>query len=104
MAARNNPKREKQIEAARKIAAETGDAHVDPAILFGRASNDDLERYTPEMLALTAVHAASELSAWSGSKPRVSIDTIAEVEPAGSAVSILSITDRNMPFLYESVM
>ena len=54
MAARNNPKREKQIESARKIAAATGEAHLDPEILFGRASNDDLELYTPEMLALSA--------------------------------------------------
>ena len=77
MAARNNPKREKQIESARKIAKATGEAHLDPEILFGRASNDDLELYTPEMLALSAVHSAKELAAWSGKAPRVSIDTIA---------------------------
>ncbi|MGO8147939.1 hypothetical protein AB9F42_34605, partial [Rhizobium leguminosarum] len=47
MAARNNPKREKQIESARKIAKATGEAHLDPEILFVRASNDDLELYTP---------------------------------------------------------
>jgi glutamate dehydrogenase len=104
MAARNNPKREKQIEAARKIAAATGDDHLDPAILFGRASNDDMGRYTPEMLALAAVHAARELAAWGGGASRVSVESIPDVEPEGVAVSVLSITDRNMPFLYESVM
>ncbi len=104
MAARNNPKREKQIEGARKIANERGEAHLDPEILFGRASNDDLERYTPEMLALSAVHSAKELAAWNSKTPRVSIDTIGGVAPDGIAVSVLSVTDRNMPFLYESVM
>lgn len=63
MAPKTNPKREKQIEAARKIAAATGKAHLDPEILFGRASNDDMELYSPEMLALAAAHAAKELAA-----------------------------------------
>ncbi|RAX43506.1 NAD-glutamate dehydrogenase [Rhizobium tropici] len=104
MAPRTNPKREKQIDTARKIAAASGKAHLDPEILFGRASNDDMERYTPEMLALAARHAARELAAWSGTSPRVSIEQVANIEPDGTAVSILSITDHNMPFLYESIM
>ncbi|WP_412064327.1 NAD-glutamate dehydrogenase [Rhizobium sp. SYY.PMSO] len=104
MAPKTNPKREKQIEAARKIAAATGEAYLEPEILFGRASNDDMELYTPEMLALAAVHAGRELAAWSGTSPRVSIEQVANIEPDGVAVSILSITDHNMPFLYESVM
>lgn len=99
MAARNNPKREKQIESARKIAKATGETHLDPEILFGRASNDDLELYTPEMLALSAVHSAKELDAWNGKAPRVGIDTIAGVTPGSIAVSVLSVTDQNMPFL-----
>jgi glutamate dehydrogenase len=102
MASRTNPKREKQIEAARKIAAATGETHLDPEILFGRASNDDMERYSPEMLALAAVHAARELAAWSGASPRVNIEQVANIDPDGMPVSILSITDHNMPFLYES--
>ncbi|MGO4564332.1 NAD-glutamate dehydrogenase [Rhizobium sp. 2YAF20] len=104
MAAKTNPKREKQIDAARKIATATGDAFLDPEILFGRASNDDMDRYTPEMLALTAIRSATELAGWTGKEPRVSIAQIDGVEPDGTAVSVLSITDRNMPFLYESVM
>lgn len=104
MASRTNPKREKQIEAARKFAAATGGAHLDPEILFGRASNDDIEHYSPEMLALAAAHAAKEVAAWSGTSPRVSIEQVAGIEPDGVAVSILSITDHNMPFLYESIM
>ncbi len=104
MAPKTNPKREKQIEAARKIAAATGEAYLEPEILFGRASNDDMELYSPEMLALAAVHAGRELAAWNGTSPRVSIEQVANIEPDGVAVSILSITDHNMPFLYESVM
>ncbi|MBW9056044.1 NAD-glutamate dehydrogenase [Rhizobium mesosinicum] len=104
MAVRNNPKREKQIESARKIAAATGEPHLDPEILFGRASGDDLELYTPEMLALSAVHSAAELAMWDRKTPRVSIDTVTDVTPGGVAVSILSVTDHNKPFLYESVM
>ncbi|MFK0165993.1 NAD-glutamate dehydrogenase [Rhizobium sp. NPDC090279] len=104
MAPKTNPKREKQIEAARKIAAAAGEAHLDPEILFGRASNDDMELYSPEMLALAATHAAQELAGWSGISPRVSIAQVAKIEPDGVAVSILSITDHNMPFLYESIM
>ncbi|QRM49013.1 NAD-glutamate dehydrogenase [Rhizobium sp. BG6] len=104
MAARNNPKREKQIESAAKIAAATGENFLAPEVLFGRASGDDLERYTPEMLALSAIHCAQQLSAWTGTAPHISIETVANVEPDGIAVSILSVTDNNMPFLYESVM
>ncbi|NTJ08963.1 NAD-glutamate dehydrogenase [Rhizobium lusitanum] len=104
MASRTNPKREKQLEAVRKIAATTGKAHLDPEILFGRASNDDMEHYSPEMLAHAAVHAARELAAWNGTSPRVNIEQVANIEPDGVAVSILSITDHNMPFLYESIM
>ena len=81
MAVRNSPKREKQIESARKIAAATGEPYLDPEILFGRASGDDLELYTPEMLALSALHSAAELSAWNGKSPRVNIGTIADVTP-----------------------
>ncbi|MEZ2129986.1 MULTISPECIES: NAD-glutamate dehydrogenase [unclassified Sinorhizobium] len=104
MAARINPKREKQIDSARKIASATGENFLDPGILFGRASNDDLERYTPEMLALAAVHAAKELAAWTGATPRISVEPVVNVEPEGIAVSILSVTDHNMPFLYQSIM
>ncbi|MFK0334151.1 NAD-glutamate dehydrogenase [Rhizobium sp. NPDC090275] len=104
MAARNNPKREKQIESANKIATAMGEHYLAPDILFGRASGDDLESYTPEMLAISAVHCAAELAAWTGNAPRVTITSLDNVEPDGVAVSVLSVTDHNMPFLYESVM
>ncbi|MBL0372283.1 NAD-glutamate dehydrogenase [Rhizobium sp. KVB221] len=104
MAERLDAKREKQFDIAAKVAAATGGLYLDPEILFKRASDDDLKQYTPEMLAYAAVHSAGELARWNGKVPRVSIEPIANVEPGGVAVSVLSVTDHNMPFLYESVM
>ncbi|MGV8937660.1 MAG: NAD-glutamate dehydrogenase [Allorhizobium sp.] len=97
-------KREQQFDGARKIALAIGDAFIEPAMLFSRASHDDIEHYTPEMLALSSIRAESDLSAWDGQAARVSIEPITDVEPDGVAVSVLSIVDRNKPFLYDSVM
>ena len=104
MVAKYSPKREKQIEAARKVAIDMRGDHIDPMILFGRASNDDMERYTADMLALAAIHSARELSAWNRTAARVSVEDIPGIEPDGIAVSVLSVTDHNMPFLFESIM
>jgi glutamate dehydrogenase len=104
MAGKPELKRRKQFDSAREVAAGTGKPHLDPAILFNRASDDDLKLYTPEMLAFSAIHSASELAAWDGKMSRVSIEPVANVEPGGVAVSVLSVTDHNKPFLYESVM
>ncbi len=104
MAARQNPKREKQIESARKIATAGKGPHLDPLILFGRASNDDLENYTPDMLAAAAKHAAERLQAWTRVRADITVEQVAGVEPEGVPVSVLTIVDRNMPFLFDSVM
>ena len=104
MGARNNPKRDKLVESARKLAAAAETRHLDPGILFGHASSDDLEAYTSEMLAAASEHAAAELDAWDGTSARVTIAPVDAVEPGGIPVSVLSVTDRNMPFLYDSVM
>ncbi|KGD95654.1 NAD-glutamate dehydrogenase [Rhizobium sp. YS-1r] len=104
MAARQNPKREKQIESARKIAAESKGPHLDPFILFGRASNDDLENYTPEMLARSARHAAERLQAWTRIRADITVETLSGVEPNSVPVSVLTVVDRNMPFLFDSIM
>ena len=58
MAAKRNPKREKQIQLARAAWAESGGVRLDPDILFGRASNDDVAAYTPEMLTPIALFSA----------------------------------------------
>jgi glutamate dehydrogenase len=104
MAAKRNPKREKQIQLARAAWAAGGGVRLDPDILFGRASNDDVAAYTPEMLAASAEYAGRELEAWTGETARISVATVAGVAPNGVPVSVLTVIDRDMPFLFDSVM
>ena len=104
MGGRTNMKREKHIEAAKAAAAALGARTLNPDILFGRASKDDIEHYTGEMLAAAAAHAMAEIEAWDGTAPRVTVTTLGDVKPQGQPVSVLSVTDRNQPFLYDSVM
>ena len=104
MGARTNVKREKHIEAAKAAAAALGAKTLNPDILFGRASKDDLEHYSGEMRAVAAAHAMAEIEAWDGTEPRVTVTTLAGVTPQSQPVSVLSVTDRNQPFLYDSVM
>ncbi|HUH49418.1 MAG TPA: NAD-glutamate dehydrogenase, partial [Mycoplana sp.] len=104
MSTRSNTRREKQIDAVAAAAAKRGEKFIDPSILFGRASNDDLDIYSDEMLAATAAHAHAEIFAWDGCEPRVTVTNDAAVAPQGTPISILSVTDRNQPFLYDSVM
>ncbi|KPF42952.1 NAD-glutamate dehydrogenase [Rhizobium sp. AAP43] len=77
---------------------------IAPSAIFGRASNDDLARYTPEMLAKASVHAATHLAAWDRQSPRIVIETLAGVAPDGIPVSVVSIVDHNKSFLYDSIM
>ncbi|NGO65224.1 NAD-glutamate dehydrogenase [Rhizobium daejeonense] len=104
MVANRKLKREPQLEAACEIAEALQEPFIDPAILFGRASGDDLDNYTPEMLAFSSLRAASDIAAWDGNAPHIVIAPIADVTPAGTPVSVLSIIERNKPFLYDSVM
>ncbi|WP_075291862.1 NAD-glutamate dehydrogenase [Pararhizobium arenae] len=104
MGAATNPKRERQIEGAHHAAKSLGGTFLSPDILFGRASRDDIEAYTPEMLALAARHAQHEIDNRLTDKPRITIETVEGIAPAGVPVSVLCVTDKNMPFLYDSVM
>ena len=104
MGARSNVKRDRFIEAAVASAKALDREVLDPGVLFGRASNDDLEHYSPAMLAEVAAHAQAEIAAWNGSDPRVSVTTIEAATATDTTVTVLSVTDRNMPFLYDSVM
>ena len=104
MATNMSGKRDKRIDSARKIAEAAGDMSLDPEILFRHASKDDLEAYSPEMLALVAAHAQSEIRGWDGGKPRVTIETLPGVTPGGATVSVIAVTEHNMPFLYDSIM
>lgn len=104
MAARSNPKRDKVLEAARQAAKALQSPIIDPMLLYSRASADDLEAYDVDMLAAGSVHAAAELAAWTGKSARVTISRVDKIAPAGEECSVLSVTDRNMPFLFDSVM
>jgi glutamate dehydrogenase len=101
---KHSPKRNKQMESARHAAGRTGKDFLDPAILFGRASDDDLGAYTPEMLGIAAAHAGSRLKAWNRVRADITITQVPGVEPNGVAVWLLTVIDRNMPFLFDSVM
>ena len=104
MVADRKSKRDQQWEKTRQIALASGKPFIEPALLFGRASNDDINNYTPEMLALSAIRAAADLTAWDREGPRISIAAIPGVDHSGNPASVLSIVDRNKPFLYDSVM
>lgn len=104
MGYRNNPKREKQIEKARQQAIAENAPFLDPGILYGRASSDDIEYYSADMLAASAAHSLGALSQWGGDTPHISIAQVQGVSPRNIPVTILTITGRNMPFLYDSVM
>ncbi len=104
MATSRQTRRDKQLDAARKIAVAIGEPFLDPAILFSGASPDDLDGYSAEMLAIASIHAAAEIAAWDRNSPRVSLVTLEHVEVDGSPVHVMAITNHNMPFLYDSVM
>src|SRR5690606_17307049 len=57
-----------------------------------------------EMLAASAAHAASCLDAWTRVRPAVTIEPMEGPGPDGTNVHVLSVIDRNMPFLFDSVM
>ena len=101
---KNSPKRSKQMDGARSFASKAGNDFLDPAILFGRASDDDLSIYSPEMLGIAAGHAANRLKTWDRIRADITVTQIPGVEPAGISVWVLTVIDRNMPFLFDSVM
>lgn len=104
MGVKYNPKRDRHIDAAKAAAIKLGVDGLAPEILFGGASNDDLDLYSADMLALIAAHAHRELTRWDGGKPQVSVESVEGVAPGGTEVSIIAITEHNMPFLYDSIM
>ncbi len=72
--------------------------------LLAYASQDDLELLQSYHACHAAIHAGRELTAWTGEGPRITITRIPDIAPGGEPVSVLTVTDRNMPFLYDSVM
>ncbi|WP_337267777.1 NAD-glutamate dehydrogenase [Oryzifoliimicrobium ureilyticus] len=104
MVTRQRLNRESLLAEANKGLKQHAETCVDASTIFEHVSSDDLQNYTADMLARAALRSAEELSGWDRRTPLVHIATIDGVEPAGTPVSVLTVTEHNMPFLYESVM
>ncbi|WP_174802512.1 NAD-glutamate dehydrogenase [Martelella limonii] len=104
MESKAEQKRKALMEKAASVAGAGDKAYINPFFMFDRASPEDLERYTPEILAASAVHASSEIAAYRGGDARVTIGPIEGVSPEGIPTDVIAVTDRNMPFIYDSVM
>ncbi|WP_075635944.1 NAD-glutamate dehydrogenase [Rhizobium rhizosphaerae] len=82
-------------------------ADLDPALLFAHASQDDLEAYDGAMRSETAAIAAAEIAAYlqdGQDGARIQVIHSDRIAPEGQPISVLAVTERNMPFLYDSVM
>ena len=97
-------KRKSLMQQAERLAREANKAYINPAFMFDHASPEDLERYTPEAIAAAAYHAADEIAAYDGGDARVTIGAVEGIAPEGIATDVITVTDRNMPFIYDSVM
>ncbi|WP_422371947.1 NAD-glutamate dehydrogenase [Hoeflea sp.] len=104
MGPRNSRKPESLLADAASIAEKGKKPHVRLDVMFSRVSKDDLEVMTPESLAASAVLAESEIRAWDGKTARMSLVERDSATHDGRDVSVLAITTRNKPFLYDSVM
>ncbi|MDP2732546.1 MAG: NAD-glutamate dehydrogenase, partial [Hoeflea sp.] len=100
----NNGRPESLLAEAASIASRGKTPHVNPDVLFSRVSMDDLRLFSAESLAAFAVLAESEIRAWDGKTSRMSLVNVDHATTDGDDVSVLAITTRNKPFLYDSVM
>ena len=104
MAVRRNPKRDRKLHSIRAALEGRESAFIDPDVLYGRADADDLRHYEDALLADIAVHARSEVDAFDGRNARITVTNPEGFSVDGQPISVLAITDRNMPFLYDSVI
>jgi glutamate dehydrogenase len=104
MGARNTQKSGSLLAKAEAVAKSSGKPHVKTEVLFSRVSKDDLDLMLPESLAATAILAETEIRAWDGKNARMSLVEADAATNDGRDVSVLAITTRNKPFLYDSVM
>ncbi|MBY7648960.1 MAG: NAD-glutamate dehydrogenase [Candidatus Liberibacter europaeus] len=77
---------------------------ISASALFGRASLDDLEKYTPLMLALVSVASKDVFLAWDRSSEHIDIRDIEGVNPGGMPVTIITVIMDNIPFIYQSIV
>ncbi len=104
MGTRRHPKRDKQIIRIADILKQQKSKYLDPGQLLGHVSADDVLAYRPEALAAACTHAREQLSAWNGEDAHVHVGPVDALDLAGRALTVVTIVDRNMPFLYDSVM
>jgi len=104
MGMRRHPKRDKQIARVAEILRKQKKPTIDPNTLFGRVSADDVLAYRPESLAAAAGDAYRQLRAWNGKGVYINVETVSGVELAGRPLTLVTIIDDNMPFLFDSVM
>jgi glutamate dehydrogenase len=104
MGAKNTQKPGSLLAEAESVARRSKKPHIQPEVLFSRVSEDDLELMLPESLAAAAILAEAEISAWDGKSARMNLVEADAATSDGRDVSILAITTRNKPFLYDSVM
>ncbi|RPD37537.1 NAD-glutamate dehydrogenase [Candidatus Liberibacter solanacearum] len=101
-----NLKRSRIIDDVNAEIAVLGLPSFSSSVMFEKANIDDLERYTPLMLALTSIVSHDILMDWDSSPSAECID-IREVEginPSGASISIVTVVVDNLPFLYQSVI
>ena len=96
--------RKSLMATAEEMAAQAGTPFVKPCFMFEHASPEDLQRYDAATLSASAVHAAREVGNFDRGEARVTIGEVDGVSPEGLETDVIAITDRNMPFIYDSVM
>ena len=104
MGVRNTRKSETLLAETAAIASKSKKPHINPDVLFSSVSMDDLELFDAQSLASAATLAEAEVRAWNGDDARLSLVNADKAAKDGRDVSILAITTRNKPFLYDSVM
>ncbi|MEZ5812585.1 MAG: NAD-glutamate dehydrogenase [Rhizobiaceae bacterium] len=73
-------------------------------LLFNRAPEEDVSRYDRKSLALTAEHAFRATKQHRKNKSVVVVDNDTNVRCDGRPVTIITVVNDNMPFLFDSII
>ncbi|MEX3011851.1 NAD-glutamate dehydrogenase [Hoeflea sp. TYP-13] len=104
MGTRRHPKRDKQIARIAEILNQQKNKYIDPDQLLGHVSADDVLLYRPESLAAACIHAHEQIEQWNGDNTRIFVGPVEGIDLAGRSLTVVSIVDHNMPFIYDSIM
>lgn len=104
MGTRRHPKRDKQIARIAEILKQQKKSYINPEFLFGRTSADDVHLYSSEALAAACIHAREQLEKWDSTGSLIHVGPVENVELARRPLTVVSVVDRNMPFIYDSIM